>query len=169
MPTPILDADLPDTMSCEADPVTVAEIADLFVEINDNRQRVLYGRYTLLALTALEASSAYLLYREGGEPLEQLLTGGAMAGGYLLCALFTIRYHMAGLAAGLGVYLAGNLVTLTINPDQFTQGWGLKVAIVTGLALGLYAALERRKLIRRLSDLPVKGFELDMARKMGKL
>ena len=148
------------------EPQIIAEINDLKILLNDNRNKVIYGRYTLFALTALAGFSGYVLYHDNGGQIEQLILGGVVAAVYLLCALVTFRYHLAGLATGLGIYLADHLSTLFMNPAQFAQGWGLKVAIVTGLGLGLHAAIERRKLVRQLGELPVRGAELDAARRM---
>ena len=151
------------------DPQLIAEINDLKILLNDNRKKVLYGRYTLFAMMALAGFSGYVLYRDSGGQPEQLILGGAVAAIYLLCALVTFRFRLAGLALGLGIYLADHLSTLFINPAQFAQGWGLKVAIVTGLFLGLHAALDRRKLLRKFGELPVRGAELAAAHRLQEL
>ena len=150
-------------------PQVIVKINDLKILLNHNRKKVIYGRYTLFALTALAGFSGYVLYSDSGGQIEQLIFGGIVAAIYLLCALVTFGYQLTGLGMGLGIYLADHLSTLFMDPAQFAQGWGLKVAIVTGLVLGLHAAIERRRLIRKLGELPVPGSELDAARRMWEL
>ncbi|MGB3800984.1 MAG: hypothetical protein WA952_14305 [Lewinella sp.] len=148
------------------DPQQIADINDLKIQLNYNRRKILYGRYTLLAVAALGAFAALMSYGPDAGQRGITLVLGASATIYLLCALVTFRYHLAGIATGLGIYLIDHLSNLYLDPAQLAQGWMTKVAIVTGLALGLHAALERRKLIRKLSDLPVKGAEVVEARKL---
>ncbi len=164
-----LDGDLLHAARPIDDPLVIAEINDLKIQLNDNRNKIIYGRYTLFFLTALVTFAGYVMYRDSGGEVGQLIVSVGIAAIYLLCALFTFRYHFAALAFGLGIYLFDHLTTLFIDPGQFLQGWGMKVAIITGLTLGVYASYERRGLMRRFDALPVSDEEKARAGKLGSL
>ena len=164
-----LDHDLATGSQRTDDPKTIGIINDLKIQLNDNRRRVIFGRYTLFAITGISLLTAGLLVASGetesGSLPGLLLTGGI----YLLCGLVSFRYPLGALVAGLGIYLLDHLAYLWIDPVLLLQGWTLKVGIITALSLAIYAGFERRKLIRELGENPVPSRELEEARRLGEL
>ena len=164
-----LDHDLATGSQRTDDPKTIGIINDLKIQLNDNRRKVLYGRYTLFAITGISLLTAGLLVASGETEsggLPGLLLTGAV---YLVCGLISYRYLMGALIGGLGFYLLDHLTYLWIDPMLLLQGWALKAGIITALSLAIYAGFERRKLIRELSDKPVPSRELEEARRLREL
>ena len=151
------------------DPRAIGIINDLKIQLNDNRRKVLFGRYTLFAITGISLLTAGLLVSSGEADSDTLpallLTGGL----YLICGLVSFRYLMGALIAGLGFYLLDHLTYLWIDPLLLLRGWALKVGIITALTLSIYAGFERRKLIRALAEQPVSSRELEDARRLREL
>ena len=161
-----LDGDFLQSAGSVTDPQTIVRINDVKIHLNDNRKKVLYGRYTLFAVVVLAAFAGFsqYYYTDGGE---EALIGAMVTGAvYLVCAIASFRYPLAGLAIGLSIYALDHLSLLVLNPGAFLQGWGIKVAIITGLALSVHAAIERKKLVRQLAEFPLPSSEVEAAVKL---
>ena len=164
-----LDHDLATGSQRTDDPKTIAAINDLKIQLNDNRRKVLFGRYTLFAITGISLLTAGVVV-VSGDPDSGNLPGLLLTGGvYLICGLLSFRYQLGALVAGLGLYLLDHLAYLWIDPILLLQGWTLKVGIITALSLAIYAGFERRKLVRALTEQPVPSRELELARGLSEL
>ena len=164
-----LDQDLATGYLRTDDPKTIAAINELKILLNDNRKKVLYGRYTLFAIAVIALITAAVLHSTSdasGQALPGLLLTAAI---YLVCGVVSFRFPTAALLAGLGIYVLDHLSYLYFDPALLLQGWMLKVGIVTALGLAVHGALERRKLVGQLEHLPVSSREIHEARKLVEL
>jgi len=163
------------------DPKTITRINDAKIEANENLRRMLMGRWVLVVLIFLNAlmlyssfTSLYEGINSGGLPsgaLSPVVLTGAIKG-IIVSAVFTVMplvvlaiifrvNPVLCLTLAFVFYLLG-LVISFVNGGSWAvlQGYGLKGAIITALAVPLYCGIRLRQAAKKLKELGVSQTEL---------
>ncbi len=161
-------------------------VSDAIIEVNDNLRRMLMGHWVLIGLVLFNIFALYVTYNtiyEGIAPNNGSAYGtdpAVVAGAIkivLITAVFTLlpflilsvifrKKPVLCLGLALGFYLAGQVFTLfSAGGWAVAQGYGVKAAIITALAVPLYCGIRWQKSLKSLREIGYSSSLIKNARK----
>ncbi len=154
--------------------------SDAIIEVNDNLRKMLMGHWVLIGIVLFNIFALYVTYNSIYESIGSGVDTTVVSGSIkvvLTTGIFTLlpfvllaaafrKKPVLCLALALGLYLLGQILTLfTAGGWAVAQGYGVKAAIITALAVPLYCGIRWRQSLNKLLEIGYPSSSIENAKK----